>query len=111
MLNHRDWASEYVECLQMFDHQVDLLVRLMRDISDYFIQQGKAYLNLEDAHNALKYFKHAWNLETRANEKDKMKPNTKSTEKPPVQPDFRLNLDLLEGENGLIRRAEKALHN
>jgi len=111
MVNHRDWASEYVECLQMFDHPVDLLVRLMRDVSDYFIQQGKAYLNLDDARDALKYFKHAWNLETRANEKDKMKPNTKSTEKPPVQPDFRLNLDLLEGENGLIRRAEKALHN
>jgi hypothetical protein len=84
----------------------------MRDISDYFIQQGKTYLeHLDDAHNALKYFKHAWNLETRANERNKMEPNTKSTERPRIQPDFRRNLNLLEGENGLIRRAENALHN
>jgi len=111
MVNHCGWASEYDSCLQMFDHQVDLLVRLMRDISGYFIEQGKIYLKHNDANSALKYFKHAWNLETRANVKDKMKPNTKSTEKSPVQPDFRVHLDLLEGENGLIRQAENALHN
>ncbi len=111
MVKHTDWASEYASCLQMFDHPVDLLVRLMRDISDYFIQQGKAYLGFGDANNALKYFKHSWNLETRANEKDKMKPNTKSTERPRVQPDYRRQLDKLEGENGLIRQAEKALDN
>jgi hypothetical protein len=112
MVKHCDWALEYLDCLQMFDHPVDLLVQLMRDISDYFIQQGKTYLeHLDDAHNALKYFKHAWNLETRANERNKMEPNTKSTERPRIQPDFRRNLNLLEGENGLIRRAENALHN
>jgi hypothetical protein len=111
MINHCGWASEYDTCLQMFDHQIDLLVRLMRDISEYFIKQGSIFLEHDDPHNALKYFNHAWNLEKRANEKDKMKPNTKSTEKPPVQHDYRRHLDLLEGENGLIRRAERALQN
>jgi hypothetical protein len=111
ILNHRDWALEYLDCLKMFDHPIDLLVRLMRDISEYFIEEGEKFLNDNDPHNALKYFNHAWNLEKRANEKDKMKPNTKSTEKPPVQHDYRRHLDLLEGENGLIRRAERALQN
>jgi hypothetical protein len=111
MANHCGWASEYVDCLQMFDHPIDLLVRLMRDISEYFINQGQIFLNGNDPHLALKYFNHAWNLENRANEKDKMKPNTKSTGKPSVQPDYRRHLDLLEGENGLIRRAERASNN
>jgi hypothetical protein len=95
----------------MFDHPIDLLVRLMRDISAYFIEQGKINLELNDASNALKYFNHAKNLEIRANQKDKMKPNTRNTGRPPIQPDFREHLNLLEGENGLIRRAENALHN
>ena len=86
MIKHCDWASEYTSCLQMFDHPVDLLVRLMRDISYYFIQQGKACLDFDYPTDALRYFNHAWNLETRANVRDKMKPNTKSTEKPRVQP-------------------------
>ncbi|CAF3090573.1 unnamed protein product [Rotaria sp. Silwood2] len=81
----------------------------MRDISAYFIEQGKGYLICNDPNNALKYFKHAWNLETRANEKDKVPPNTKSKEKHVVQKDCRTRLNLLEGENGLIRQAEKAL--
>jgi hypothetical protein len=38
-----------------------------------------------------------------------MKPNTKSTERPPIQHDYRVHLDLLDGENGLIRQTEKAL--
>ncbi|CAF0947996.1 unnamed protein product [Rotaria sp. Silwood1] len=74
MTKHADWALDYTNCLQMFDHPIDLLVRLMRDISTYFIEQGKLYLEVNDPHNALKYFKHAWNLETRANEKDKVPP-------------------------------------
>jgi hypothetical protein len=111
MVDHCGWASEYVECLQMFDHPVDLLVRLMRDISEYFIKQGEQFLRDKDPHNALKYFQHSLNLEKRANERDKMKPNTKNSGKPLVQPDFRRNLDLLEGENGLIRQAERALYN
>jgi hypothetical protein len=111
MIKHRDWASDYLSCLQMFDHPIDLLVRLMRDISEYFIEQGKTNLQFNDAKNALKYFNHARNLEIQANKKDKMKPNTKHTGRPSVQPDFRRHLDLLEGENGLIRRAENALRN
>ena len=40
-----------------------------------------------------------------------MEPNTKEAGQTPVQSDYRGHLDLLEGENGLIRRAEKALRN
>jgi hypothetical protein len=109
IINHIDWASDYADRLQMFDHQIDLLVRLMRDIANYFIQQGQPYLKLDEPSTALTYFKHAWNLETQANVRDKMKPNTKSTERPPIQHDYRVHLDLLDGENGLIRQTEKAL--
>ncbi|CAF0850302.1 unnamed protein product [Rotaria sordida] len=109
MATHGNWALDYTNCLKIFDHPIDLLVRLMRDISTYFIEQGKLYLKFNDPNNALKYFKYAWNLETRANQKDKVPPNTKSKEKPTVQPDCRTRLNLLEGENGLIRQAEKAL--
>jgi hypothetical protein len=108
IINHIHWASDYASHLQMFDHQIDLLVRLMRDIAKYFIEQGKTHLSFNQPRDALKYFQHAWNLETQANIRDKMKPNTKSTEKPHVQHDYRVHLDLLDGDNGLIHQAEQA---
>ncbi|CAF3307957.1 unnamed protein product [Rotaria socialis] len=109
MFLHTDWASEYIDCLQMFDHPIDLLVRLMRDISLYFIEQGKIQLEFDEPGNALTYFKYAWNLETRANTRDKLPPNTKNQEGFIMQSDYRASLNLLEGDDGLIRQAEKRL--
>lgn len=109
MDKHCEWASDYASCLQMFDHPVDLLVRLMRDISQYFIEQGKMNLSLNDPAAALQYFKHSWDLETRANKRDKMESNPKEPGQALVQSDYREHLNLLEGENGLIRTAEQAL--
>ncbi|CAF1428532.1 unnamed protein product [Rotaria magnacalcarata] len=109
MVYHTGWASVYVDCLQMFDHPIDLLVRLMRDISTYFIAQGKMQLEFDEPRNALTYFKYAWNLETKANIRDKVPPNTKHKEEFIMQSDYRNSLNLLEGDGGLIRQAEKAL--
>ncbi|CAF4641571.1 unnamed protein product [Rotaria sp. Silwood1] len=86
--------------------------RLTRDIANYFIKRGQMLLNSEVdmPKEALICFKHAQKLEIVANERDKMKPNLKHPEKNYAQPDFRDHLDLLEGDNGLISKAEEAIH-
>lgn len=65
-----NFAMDYSSCLQMFDHETDLLVRLTRDISSDIIKQGETYLAIEDAENALKCFEHALTLNNDANQID-----------------------------------------
>ncbi|CAF3868402.1 unnamed protein product [Rotaria sp. Silwood1] len=98
--------------LKLFNFHTDLLARLTRDIANYFIKRGQMLLNSEVdmPKEALICFKHAQKLEIVANERDKMKPNLKHPEKNYAQPDFRDHLDLLEGDNGLISKAEEAIH-
>lgn len=107
--NHVEWAINYASRLRMYTHQTDLLVKLMRDISEYFINYGDQYFKLGDADIALKYFRHAQYLEKRANELDKAQTYTITGERSHPQPDRRKYLDLLESESGLIRKAERII--
>lgn len=106
---HIDWAEQYGKMVKMFNFHTNLLVRLTREIADYFIQQGKSFLQVDAPQNALICSNHARNLEIGANVRDKMEPNRNSTEPSPPQPDFREHLDLLEGNDGLICQAETAV--
>ncbi|CAF2942321.1 unnamed protein product [Rotaria sp. Silwood2] len=108
---HVDWADKYIGMLKLFNFHTDLLVRLTRDIANYFIKRGQILLNpeVDMPKEALICFKHAQQLEIVANIREKMKPNTKHPEKDYAQPDFRDHLDLLEGKNGLISKAEEAI--
>ncbi|CAF1245069.1 unnamed protein product [Rotaria sordida] len=93
----------------MFNFPTVLLVRLTRDISAYFIKQGKMYLQVDAPQNALTCFNHARNLEIQANERDKGKLNSNTKEPNCSHIDFREHLDMLEGDGGLISRAKEAV--
>ncbi|CAF1151351.1 unnamed protein product [Adineta ricciae] len=41
---HMDWLMDYVEHLQIFNHEKDLLARLTRDVAMNFIQQSEYFL-------------------------------------------------------------------
>lgn len=90
-----DWAleNEYETCMKMFDHETDLLIRLVRDSSNDIIRAGRAYMQLDGGESARKCFVTAETLEISANEIDK-----------PNRPCL-LNLRLLQGGNGLIQQA------
>ncbi|CAF0742365.1 unnamed protein product [Didymodactylos carnosus] len=94
-----DWAMDYLDCLQMFDFEIDLLVRLARDISKDIINQGKMYMmDLQDPTSALRYFESARTLEERANARDTL------------NHPFHEHLKMLNGEQnktGLIAQARE----
>jgi tetratricopeptide (TPR) repeat protein len=69
-----EFGMNYTSCLQMFDFETDLLVRLARDISSDIIKQGEIYLQIQDAKNALKCFEHALTLNNNANQIDTLNP-------------------------------------
>ena len=74
MSKYAEFGMDYLSCLQMFDHETDLLVRLARDISSDIIKQGEMYLKIDDAENALKCFEHALTLNNNANKVDRPNP-------------------------------------
>ncbi|CAF3648496.1 unnamed protein product [Rotaria sordida] len=92
--NNLNWAIDYTNCLQMFDHETDLLIRLVRDISKEFIHLGLSYLAVYDGESARKYFTTAQTLETHAN-------NANSP-----MPPFTDRLKMLQGPNGLIQESQ-----
>ncbi|CAM4914928.1 unnamed protein product [Rotaria socialis] len=92
--NHCRWALPYSSCLQMFGHETDLLIRLLRDISKEFIHLGRSYLAVDEGESARQYFVTAQTLEIDANNADT------------IHHTFNERLDLLQGPNGLIRRAK-----
>jgi hypothetical protein len=66
--NYVKFGSNYRSCLQIFNHEADLLVRLARDISEDIIKQGELYMAVDDPENALKCFEHSLTLNVRANQ-------------------------------------------
>ena len=64
--NYFDLVVENEPHLQIFTSELDLLVRLTRDISTRIIIQGEDYLNLYCATDALKCFENAEKLEVTA---------------------------------------------
>jgi len=54
------WALEYSEYIQIFNHDADLLVRMIRDIADYFVMIGKRLLDEDPPNNAAAYHRLSW---------------------------------------------------
>ncbi|CAF1226012.1 unnamed protein product [Adineta steineri] len=76
MKRHRDWAEDLINDgleVQMFDHEVTLLIRLCRDMSNILIEDGKTSLSQKEPEIALAYFKYAYALADKAVEYDKPK--------------------------------------
>lgn len=70
---HVEWAWDFTNIVQMFDHEDTLLCRLARDISRYYIQLGNTYRDLADHTSALTCFQYAKTLRLRA---DFMEPDS-----------------------------------
>lgn len=94
---HVEWAleHEYETILQFFDHEIDLLIRLMRDTSSDIIGLGKYHLKQRDGESARKCFVTAKTLEIGANETNRPRAPSKD------------RLAQLEGLNGLIEQARQ----
>jgi hypothetical protein len=99
--NYVDLVFEYRSCLQIFNIEIDLLVRLSRDISKDIIKQGIEYMKLNYPKDALKCFQTARTLNMTANSID--------TLNPPVHENLR-TLNGYNGEIGLIKQAEDMLN-
>jgi tetratricopeptide (TPR) repeat protein len=62
MLDSLDWLYDYMDYTLIFDHEADLLWRLVHDIAAYYTEIGKMLLGrdmLIDIHQALIYFEWA----------------------------------------------------
>ncbi|CAF1183832.1 unnamed protein product [Didymodactylos carnosus] len=66
---HLDWAMDYIDCLQMFDHEDNLLARLTKDIAIDFRKHGNHYQELNNLERANECFQHAQTLEERSNKR------------------------------------------
>ncbi|CAF1534458.1 unnamed protein product [Didymodactylos carnosus] len=99
--HHIKWAIDYLDVLQIFDHETDLLVRLVRDLSKYYIQKGQVYLQNVRPTQALDCFSYAKQFIFRANSVDRR--------------DYIDDLQTLDGSpplyQGLIFQAEQQLEN
>jgi hypothetical protein len=91
----RDWALErgYDAFMKILDYETDLLVHLLRDISNDIIKLGQGHMTLHDGQNARKCFVTSETLEIYANEIDQLRPPLLS------------RLKMLQGDNGLIQQA------
>jgi hypothetical protein len=54
------WALDYTEYIQIFNHDADLLVRMIRDIANYFVMIGKRLLDEDPPNNAAAYHRLSW---------------------------------------------------
>ncbi|CAF0892491.1 unnamed protein product [Adineta steineri] len=89
-----EWALErnYETIMKIYDHEIDLLIRLVRDASNDLIKTGRIYMTLNDGESARKCFVTAQTLERQANITD--------TFHAPLL----TRLRVLEGDNGLIQQ-------
>lgn len=58
--NQMDWALEYSDYIQIFTHDADLLVRMIRDMADYFVFIGKRLLDEDPPNNAAAKHRLSW---------------------------------------------------
>lgn len=65
--NYIDLIVEYQMCLNIFNHHMDLFVRLLRDVSADLAKQGQNYLEKNEPITALAYFRRAHILQITAN--------------------------------------------
>jgi hypothetical protein len=96
--NYVEFAYDYLSCLMIFNFELDLLVRLARDISEDIIKQGRVYMDLNEPKNALKCFEAAQTLNMTANTMDRLNSS------------FHAHLRILNGNTGLIQQAKNMLN-
>ena len=97
MANYTDLIIDYLDVIQIFDHEKDLLVRLIRDLSLEMINGGITLLDANRPVEAKDVFERARKLEQAANDEDRL------------HPPFLERLQQLGDEShpGLIQRAEE----
>ena len=103
-VGHSEWALDLLDDgvdIQMFDFELDLLIRLATELSNKMIEQGKAVLN-DNPRAALSYFECARTLAEKAVERDTPSDPT-DTHRPSTK--YR---KILDGEDGLIAKAKQA---
>ena len=93
-----DLIIDYLDVIQIFDHEIDLLVRLIRDLSLELIDRGSTLLDANRPVEAKDVFERARNMERAANHEDASHPTFE-------------RLQELGDENhpGLIQRAEQMI--
>jgi hypothetical protein len=93
---HLKWAMDYIQYVQMFDIESELLERMTRDIAEYFIERGERIRqdnNLEGALQRLYWAKRLWH------QYDKMQQEIKTDDLRPVRKSQRMiEIDVLIGE-------------
>ena len=98
--NYLELVIEYADFLQTFTHEVDLLLRLMRDLSLELIDQGRVHMSADQLDEALDCFQRARQLELTANVQDTLNPQVLT----------RLHqLGATPNDDGLIKTAEVAI--
>jgi hypothetical protein len=69
------WAVDYMDYVQVFNHELDLLARLTRDIGDYFVILGREqydYGTYTSLGQSLQYFSRAKSLFRQADQVEKI---------------------------------------
>ena len=111
-----DWAGDYLEYLQMFNFDSELLQRMTRDIADYFIERGARLRhedNFEGAIQRLHWAKKLWY------QYDKMTQQISTDDLTPVAPSQRSKdidnlldeVERLYGDQQQTRWAEQVNYN
>ena len=103
-VGHLEWALDLLDAgvdIQMFDFDLDLLIRLARDLSNKMTEAGRAVLN-DNPRAALRYFECARTLAEKAVERD-----TPSDPNDMYRPSTS-HRHILDGDEGLIARAKRA---
>jgi hypothetical protein len=54
------WALDYSDYIQIFNHDADLLVRMIRDTANYFVVIGKRLLDEDPPNNSAAYHRLTW---------------------------------------------------
>ena len=57
---HMQWALEYRDYIQIFNHDADLLVRMIRDMASYFVMISKRLIEEDPPNNSSAYHRLRW---------------------------------------------------
>ena len=94
MVDHAEWALEYYQHVQMFDHEADLLARMTLDAATYFRTRGERLRDANELGDALRYYNWSRTLYLNYERLE----NTRTREIPPI------NIIIAEIEEELRRR-------
>jgi hypothetical protein len=83
-----DWAMEYLDYVQIFNFDSELLERMTRDIAEYYIERGRRIHHENDLKGALRYLAWAKNL---WHQYDKMQQQISTNDSRPVRRSQRMS--------------------